>query len=291
MKALAWAPACILGVIFVVLLSTRQHAESHLGAGVAGMARGSACATMPRMAGQPRMVNMRTSARKHGRWLENMGKGAAALGLAGSMALGNPSLATEFDVLDAAGPTNGYIMDDAPVLQKGSEKKMNEELGYLDVGKGYKLNVVTVRKLEESSDAEALGEKMLEKWNKDKSTSGVLVLVAKGYEAALVGGDKFMAAVGDEAAGSISQDTVSYFASQGRPNQGVSEGVKRITAIINGEADPGPPQLKEYKRERTYKTKEEVEASKGASIQVVGALLLIAFVVPMLQYAGYVQRD
>uniref|UniRef100_A0A6V3TE79 TPM domain-containing protein n=1 Tax=Lotharella globosa TaxID=91324 RepID=A0A6V3TE79_9EUKA len=229
MKSLVWAPACVLGVIFVVLVSTRQHVDS-LGAGI--VARRSACATTPRISSQPRMANMRTSARKHGRWLENMGKGAAALGLAGSMALGNPSLATEFDVLDAAGPTNGYIMDDAPVLQKGSEKKMNEELSYLDVGKGFKLNVVTVRKLEESSDAESLGEKMLEKWNKDKSNSGVLVLVAKGYEAALVGGDKFMAAVGDDAAGSISQDTVSYFASQGRPNQGVSEGVKRITGIL-----------------------------------------------------------
>lgn len=49
-------------------------------------------------------------------------------------------------------------MDDAPVLQKGSEKKMNEDLSYLDVGKGYKLNVVTTRKLEESADAEEVFE-------------------------------------------------------------------------------------------------------------------------------------
>merc|ERR1712146_45862 len=121
--------------------------------------------------------------------------------------MGAPSIASEFDILDSAKPENGYIYDDAPVLQKGSEKKMNEALEYIEVGKGYKLNIVTVRKLEESADADALGEKMLGQWSgKDKENSAVLVLVAKNYECALVGGDKFMSALGEENAISISQD-------------------------------------------------------------------------------------
>eukprot|EP00468_Gymnochlora_sp_CCMP2014_P005794 CAMPEP_0167753748 /NCGR_PEP_ID=MMETSP0110_2-20121227/7887_1 /TAXON_ID=629695 /ORGANISM="Gymnochlora sp., Strain CCMP2014" /LENGTH=239 /DNA_ID=CAMNT_0007639551 /DNA_START=207 /DNA_END=926 /DNA_ORIENTATION=+ len=227
-------------------------------------------------------------------WQKNIGTGVASLALAGAMSLGLPlqSGASEFDVLKADQPTNGYFFDDEGVLQKGSTKKMNEDLSFLEVGKGYKLNVVTVRKLDDSADADTLAYKMLQKWNpKDASTSGVLVLVGKNSEVAIAGGDKFMAALGEENAASITQESVGFYANEGRPNYGVTQGVRRITAILNGDTDPGAPMLRDGRKERTYKTKDEVDASRGASIQVVGALLLIAFVVPMLQYAGYVQKD
>lgn len=44
-------------------------------------------------------------------------------------------------------------------------------------------------------------------------------------------------------------------------------------------------------RQRTYKTKEETEKSKTVTSTVVLSLLLIACVVPMLQYYGYTARD
>ncbi len=52
----------------------------------------------------------------------------------------------------------------------------------------------------------------------------------------------------------------------------------------------GPTRV-EANRDRTYKTKEETEKSKQVYITVVGTLLLIAVVVPMLQYYGYTARD
>nr|ACF24529.1 putative thylakoid lumen protein [Gymnochlora stellata] len=288
-NTLIWLPACVLSVIFIGLV-VHSRSESMVAAPVA--ARPS-CAR-PVTARSPRSVQTAAKMSPASRWKDNVGTGIASLALAGAMSIGLPlqSSASEADVLRADKPTNGYIMDDAPVLQKGSEKKMNEELSFLEVGKGFKLNVVTVRKLDESPDADTLASKMLEKWNpSDASTSGVLVLVGKNSEVAIVGGEKFMSALGEEAAASISQESVGYYANEGRPNFGVAEGVKRISAILGGEQDPGAPAMKEFRKERTYKTKEEVDASRGASIQVVGALLLIAFVVPMLQYAGYVQKD
>eukprot|EP00954_Amorphochlora_amoebiformis_P003552 275115-Amorphochlora_amoeboformis.AAC.1 len=161
-----------------------------------------------------------------GTWMDHIGKGAATLGLVGAMTFGTPlpSMAGEFDVLDAAKPTNGYILDDSPVLQKGSEKKMNEELTLMEINNGYKLNIVTVRKLEDSPDADTvnliytctlissssclsltflfpvaqLASKMLDKWGgSNKDRSGVLVLVGKNNEVGLVGGEKFMNALGE----------------------------------------------------------------------------------------------
>jgi cytochrome c-type biogenesis protein CcmH/NrfG len=46
------------------------------------------------------------------------------------------------------------------------------------------------------------------------------------------------------------------------------------------------PRREDVIRQRTYKTKEEVEKSKTVTTTVVVTLLIIAVVVPMLQYYG-----
>lgn len=51
------------------------------------------------------------------------------------------------------------------------------------------------------------------------------------------------------------------------------------------------PKRNDAVRQRTYKTKEETEKSKTVTSTVVLTLLLIACVVPMLQYYGYTARD
>ena len=51
------------------------------------------------------------------------------------------------------------------------------------------------------------------------------------------------------------------------------------------------PKRADGNRQRTYKTKEETEKSKTVTATVVASLLIIACVVPMLQYYGYTARD
>lgn len=51
------------------------------------------------------------------------------------------------------------------------------------------------------------------------------------------------------------------------------------------------PKRNDDTRVRTYKTKEETEKSKSVTSTVVISLLIIAVVVPMLQYYGYVAKD
>lgn len=61
----------------------------------------------------------------------------------------------------------------------------------------------------------------------------------------------------------------------------------RLLACRRAEA----PKRNDGTRKRTYKTKEETEKSKTVTSTVVLSLLLIAVVVPMLQYYGYTARD
>lgn len=74
-------------------------------------------------------------------------------------------------------------------------------------------------------------------------------------------------------------------------NECMTSSLKRVEAVLKGEADPGPPLRNDPDRKRTYKTKEEVERTKVVSSTVVVSLLVISVAVPMLQYYGYTSKD
>ena len=59
---------------------------------------------------------------------------------------------------------------------------------------GYRIEVITVRKLEFETDAFAFGDKILAKWYPDKSEAdkkGVLIIVTTGKDGAITGGPAF----------------------------------------------------------------------------------------------------
>lgn len=73
-------------------------------------------------------------------------------------------------------------------------------------------------------------------------------------------------------------------------NEAIYSTAKRLVAAIDGLPDPGGPSVKDDKRESNFKTKEETEEKRGQFSLVVGGLLVIAFVVPMVQYYAYVAK-
>jgi hypothetical protein len=73
-------------------------------------------------------------------------------------------------------------------------------------------------------------------------------------------------------------------------NEAILSSVKRLTNAIKKLPDPGAPQVADTKRVSNFKTKEETADKRGQFTTVVGGLLVIAFVVPMVQYFGYVRK-
>jgi len=227
--------------------------------------------------------------------LEVAGGSAAAGAAALTLSLGSlstPAIATEFDILGEETPTSYYV-DDASVLSKATRSDLNKRLSFLETTSGYRVEVVTVRKLEFETDAFAFADKVVENWypGAAKDNKGVLLVVTAGKEGAISGGDKFLAAVGDELLDSIVSDNISIFTEEEKYNQTVLSSVERIEAQLNGQKVPDAPIRADNTRQRTYKTKEETEKSKTVTSTVVLSLLLIACVVPMLQYYGYTARD
>ena len=159
---------------------------------------------------------------------------------------------------------------------------------------GYRIEVVTVRKLEFETDAFAFADKVVEAWYPTKEAGdkkGVLLVVTAGKEGAVTGGPSFVKAVGDELVDSIVGDNIPIFTEEEKYNQAVESCVERLEAQLSGKPVPAAPARNDAERVRTYRTKEETEKSKTVTSTVVLTLLLIACVVPMLQYYGYTARD
>ena len=64
-----------------------------------------------------------------------------------------------------------------------------------------------------------------------------------------------------------------------------------LHACCTGKEDPGAPQRADKERKRTYKTKSEVDKTRGITSTIVLVLLGISVVVPMLQYWGYTSKE
>jgi uncharacterized membrane protein YgcG len=179
-------------------------------------------------------------------------------------------------------------------MSRASAGQINKTLKELEDQTGYHLNVITVRKLVFEQDPYAFGDKVLETWYptlEEGNNKGNLLLVKTAKEAAVVGGPQFLKAVGDDVLESVLTKNVPINLEYEKFNEALTSSVDRIAAVLEGKPDPGPPAKFEKDTSRTFKTKEETGAKREVFSNVVVGLLVISFVVPMLQYFGYVTGD
>jgi len=236
--------------------------------------------------------------KKKQHFVQQLGQGVSAFALASTMSLSPVSVdsanASEIEILQTPAPTSGYIVDDAGIMSRASAGSINKTLKELEDQTGYHLNVITVRKLVFEQDPYAFGDKVLETWYptlEEGNNKGNFLLVKTAKEAAVVGGPKFLKAVGDDVLESVLSKNVPINLEYEKFNEALTSSVDRIAAVLEGKPDPGPPAKFEKDNSRTFKTKEETGAKREVFSNVVVGLLVISFVVPMLQYFGYVTGD
>jgi uncharacterized protein len=101
-------------------------------------------------------------------------------------------------------------------------------------------------------------------------------------------GEKVKATMTDDVANSIANETMLMPIREGSYNQGFLDAANRLSLVLSGEPDPGPPEVVVTEVESTF-TKSEETDDKSATILVV-VLLIAATVIPMATYYWY-QRD
>ena len=220
------------------------------------------------------------------------------LGAASALTLGAPDMAkaAELEILQTPAPQSGvgYIVDDGALLSRAASGTLNKSLKDLEDKTGYHVNVVTVKKLVFEQDPFAFGDKVLETWYptlEEGNNKGNLLLVKNTKEGAIVGGPKFLKAVGNDVLDSILSKNIPYNLSEEKYGEALTSSVNRIAAVLEGKEDPGPPTKFVANKEKTYKTKAETDEKREVFSNVVIGLLVISFVVPMVQYFGYVAGD
>ena len=187
-----------------------------------------------------------------------------------------------------AAATSGVQVDNSEIYSQIERQKELEETT------GYHVNVITVRKLVFEQDPFAFGDKVLETWYPtlaDGDKKGNLLLVKNTKEGAIVGGPSFLKGVGNDVLDSILSKNIPINLDDEKYGEALTSSVDRIVAALEGKADPGPPKKFEKNKEKTYKTKAETDDKRDVFSNVVIGLLVISFVVPMVQYFGYVAGD
>ncbi|KAF8394471.1 hypothetical protein HHK36_020679 [Tetracentron sinense] len=231
-------------------------------------------------------------------WVSHIHHGLATLALSLAinfcpLSLSDPAVASEFDVLNGATPTESYVVDDAGVLSRVTKSDLRRLLSDLESRKNFHINFVTVRKLTSKADAFEYADQVLERWYptiEEGNNKGIVVLVTSQKEGAVTGGPAFVQAVGDTILDATVSDNLPVLATEEKYNEAVYSSAKRLVAAIDGLPDPGGPKFNENKRESNFKTREETDEKRGQFTLVVGGLLVIAFVVPMAQYYAYVSK-
>ena len=183
-----------------------------------------------------------------------------------------------------------YVYDDAGVLSISTKKKISSELGAIKGAAGVTLDVVTTRKLTVEPDAYTFAETVLKKWYPDEAQrkdKGVLLVVTNSNEGAVAAGETFQGKISQDLAESIEEANIPFFSEQEKYNEAATSSVDRIAKSVLGQADPGPPREAKVKVGSNYKTYAEVDNKRDKYVTVVGGLLVIAFVVPMIQFWGY----
>eukprot|EP00244_Chara_vulgaris_P008858 TRINITY_DN359_c0_g1_i1.p1 TRINITY_DN359_c0_g1~~TRINITY_DN359_c0_g1_i1.p1 ORF type:complete len:315 (-),score=53.09 TRINITY_DN359_c0_g1_i1:717-1661(-) len=222
------------------------------------------------------------------------GLGALALSLALQFAppLSGPAVASEFDVLRDP-PPQSYYYDDANVLNRVTRGQIQNDLAQLERETGYRLNVVTLRKVTSKADAFEFSDELLEKWYptvEEGTNKGILLLVTTQKEGAVTGGPSFIESVGEDILESVSTLNLPVFAGEEKYNEAITSSVKRLAAVIRKLPDPGAPAVADSKRVSNYKSKGETASKRDQFTTAVGGLLVIAFVVPMIQFYAYVAK-
>ncbi|KAK2403011.1 UPF0603 protein, chloroplastic [Trifolium repens] len=232
-------------------------------------------------------------------WFTHAQQGLAALAITlalnfSPVLLSGNALASEFDVINEGPPKDSYVVDDAGVLSRVTKSDLKRLLTDLESRKKFHINFITLRKLTSKADAFEFADQILERWYpsvEEGNEKGVVVLVTSQKEGAVTGGPAFVQAVGENILDATVSENLPVLATDEKYNEAIYSTAKRLVAAIDGLPDPGGPSVKDDKRESNYKTKQETEDKRGQFSLVVGGLLVVAFVVPMLQYFAYVAKE
>lgn len=193
----------------------------------------------------------------------------------------------DIPLLDPNKPT--WVLDQAEVISPFNQGKLNGQLNQLAKETGNQLHLLTVRRLDYGETPQTIADKLFERWFPEpdqQANQAILILDTVTNVAAIHAGPAAHALLTPEIATSVADESMRIPLRDNNYNQAFLDATERMVAVLQGQPDPGPPEVKVVNTvEGTFASAEETD-DKSATILVV-VLLVVATVVPMATYFWY----
>ena len=179
---------------------------------------------------------------------------------------------------------SAHVVDSADLLSRAASTELDRRLETFG-GADLDARLVTLRRLDYGLSLDALGQGLLERWAPTQQSNQLILLIeSQNNSAAVVASQGLEPRLPQELLSSTAISTMGLPLREGaRYRQASLDALDRLGAVLQGDADPGPPQLQErLPIETNIPTKEET-ASSNALLWVV-VLLVVGTLVPMITW-------
>ncbi len=186
---------------------------------------------------------------------------------------------------------NTWVIDQADILSRVNEGKINSNLKNLAETTGNEVRMVTIRRLDYGETIDSFADELFTTWfptEAEQANQTLLVLDSVTNNATIRTGENVKTIMSDEIASSVAIDNIGVPLREGNKyNQAFVSAGDRLVAVLSGEPDPGAPEIQDkINTEGTFTAAEETQQG-SATIWVV-VLLVLATVIPMATYFFYV---
>ncbi len=207
-----------------------------------------------------------------------------------SSLLASPVLAIGVYQMPNTVESGTWVVDKAEVLSRANEGNISSTFSDLAKQTGNEVRIVTVRRLDYGETPESFTKALFEQWfpTKEAQANQTLLMIDTVTNGTyIITGEKVKSLMPDEIAQSVAHETVMAPLREGdKYNQAFLDASDRLSKVLSGEPDPGPPKIVENVQvEGTFKKAEETDKG-NATVWVVG-LLIAATVIPMATYYIY----
>ena len=195
------------------------------------------------------------------------------------------------DIPDLSGEDASAVVDQAEVVSRVNEGKLNQVLQDISSNTGADVKLVVIRRLDYGETVDSFADALFNQWYptpEEQADKVLLVLDTITNNATIRVGEGLNDRLSEEIAQSVVDDTIGVpIRKDNKYNQAFLNASNRLATVLAGEPDPGPPEVQDdLKVEGTF-TKAEETDTESSTVWVVG-LLIVATVIPMATYFAYV---
>jgi uncharacterized protein len=182
-----------------------------------------------------------------------------------------------------------WVIDQANTISRATQNKLNSTLGDLASKTGNEVRMVAIRRLDYGETIDSFIDGLFDNWfatPEEIANQTLVVIDTLTNNTAIRTGEAVAGILPSEIRESIVTETIPFALKNLQYNQALLNASDRLVAVLSGQPDPGPPQIKEVNVEGTFASAEETN-DRSATIWVV-VLLAVATIIPMVTYFWYV---